>query len=94
MSKMISKGYVFQMEVITRASRLNCKIGEVPIVFVDRIYGQSKLGNSIPKARLSAHVFSLKARAKLLSTPKDWQHYSGSSRADLVSEDRRRSAGS
>eukprot|EP01053_Blabericola_migrator_P002653 Blabericola_migrator_1__2652@NODE_1752_length_3856_cov_389_225653_g1129_i0_p3_GENE_NODE_1752_length_3856_cov_389_225653_g1129_i0NODE_1752_length_3856_cov_389_225653_g1129_i0_p3_ORF_typecomplete_len240_score37_24Glycos_transf_2/PF00535_26/3_8e33Glyco_tranf_2_3/PF13641_6/2_6e20Glyco_transf_21/PF13506_6/2_7e03Glyco_transf_21/PF13506_6/0_0021Glyco_tranf_2_2/PF10111_9/0_006Glyco_tranf_2_4/PF13704_6/0_044CAP59_mtransfer/PF11735_8/0_27_NODE_1752_length_3856_cov_389_225653_g1129_i010311750 len=44
MKQMISRGYVFQMEVITRASRLNLKIVEVPISFVDRIYGESKLG--------------------------------------------------
>lgn len=40
----VSKGYVFQMEMMTRASRMNCFIGEVPISFVDRFYGESKLG--------------------------------------------------
>lgn len=45
MRQMISKGYVFQMEVITRVSRQSdLKIEEVPITFVDRIYGVSKLG--------------------------------------------------
>jgi len=39
-----SKGYVFQMEMIIRARQLNYRIAEVPISFVDRIYGQSKLG--------------------------------------------------
>mmetsp|Transcript_35749 Transcript_35749/g.47174 ORF Transcript_35749/g.47174 Transcript_35749/m.47174 type:complete len:243 (+) Transcript_35749:89-817(+) len=39
-----SKGYVFQMEVVVRARKLHLTIGEVPITFVDRIYGQSKLG--------------------------------------------------
>ncbi|CAM9707024.1 unnamed protein product [Chrysoparadoxa australica] len=39
-----SKGYVFQMEVIVRCKDLGFKVGEVPIEFVDRIYGQSKLG--------------------------------------------------
>ncbi|EZA61106.1 hypothetical protein X777_08318 [Ooceraea biroi] len=42
----VSKGYVFQMEMIVRARQLNCTIGEVPITFVDRVYGQSKLGGS------------------------------------------------
>ena len=46
MGVMISKGYVFQMEIIVRASQLNYTIGEVPITFVDRIYGESKLGVS------------------------------------------------
>lgn len=39
-----SKGYVFQMEMIVRARALGYTIGEVPITFVDRIYGDSKLG--------------------------------------------------
>lgn len=39
-----SKGYAFQMEIIVRAKEKNMKIEEVPITFVDRIYGQSKLG--------------------------------------------------
>ncbi|KAL7416978.1 dolichol-phosphate mannosyltransferase [Mrakia frigida] len=39
-----SKGYVFQMEMIVRARALGYKIGEVPITFVDRIFGESKLG--------------------------------------------------
>ena len=38
-----SKGYVFQMEMIARARSLGYSIGEVPITFVDRIYGDSKL---------------------------------------------------
>ena len=39
-----SRGYVFQMEIITRAQYMNLTIEEVPITFVDRIYGESKLG--------------------------------------------------
>ncbi|KAF6728748.1 Dolichol-phosphate mannosyltransferase subunit 1 [Oryzias melastigma] len=41
-----SKGYVFQMEMIVRARQLNFTIGEVPISFVDRVYGESKLGGN------------------------------------------------
>ncbi|KRT79367.1 hypothetical protein AMK59_8399, partial [Oryctes borbonicus] len=37
----VSKGYVFQMEMIIRARQLNYTIGEVPITFVDRVYGES-----------------------------------------------------
>ncbi|ORY85700.1 nucleotide-diphospho-sugar transferase [Protomyces lactucae-debilis] len=40
-----SKGYVFQMEMIVRAREAGYKIAEVPIAFVDRIYGDSKLGS-------------------------------------------------
>ena len=44
MKRMEGKGYVFQMEVIVRAKQLGYTVGEVPITFVDRIYGESKLG--------------------------------------------------
>ncbi|XP_072014365.1 dolichol-phosphate mannosyltransferase subunit 1-like [Amphiura filiformis] len=40
----VSKGYVFQMEMIIRARQNRYSIGEVPITFVDRVYGESKLG--------------------------------------------------
>ena len=43
-SQVTSKGYVFQMEIIVRAKRCGYTVGEVPISFVDRVYGQSKLG--------------------------------------------------
>ncbi|GAV00072.1 hypothetical protein RvY_10973 [Ramazzottius varieornatus] len=42
----ISKGYVFQMEMLVRANRANYTLAEVPITFVDRVYGQSKLGGN------------------------------------------------
>uniref|UniRef100_A0AAQ4P6N6 Dolichol-phosphate mannosyltransferase subunit 1 n=1 Tax=Gasterosteus aculeatus aculeatus TaxID=481459 RepID=A0AAQ4P6N6_GASAC len=42
----VSKGYVFQMEMIVRARQLNYSVGEVPISFVDRVYGESKLGGN------------------------------------------------
>lgn len=44
MQQTTSRGYVFQMEIIVRAQAMGCKIGEVPITFVDRLYGDSKLG--------------------------------------------------
>ncbi|KAJ1977408.1 dolichol-P-mannose synthesis [Dimargaris verticillata] len=40
----ISKGYVFQMEMMIRARQFDYSIAEVPITFVDRVYGESKLG--------------------------------------------------
>ncbi|KAI9297037.1 dolichol-phosphate mannosyltransferase [Neoconidiobolus thromboides FSU 785] len=40
----LSKGYVFQMEMMIRARQFNYTIAEVPITFVDRVYGESKLG--------------------------------------------------
>lgn len=42
----VSKGYVFQMEMLVRTKQFGFTIGEVPITFVDRVYGQSKLGGT------------------------------------------------
>jgi len=39
-----SKGYSFQMEMMVRAKGMGCSVAEVPITFVDRLYGESKLG--------------------------------------------------
>eukprot|EP00126_Sphaerothecum_destruens_P009766 Sdes_comp20580_c0_seq1m15513 len=39
-----SKGYVFQMEVIVRASSCGMKVQQFPIAFVDRLFGESKMG--------------------------------------------------
>lgn len=41
-----SKGYTFQMEMMVRAKAMGCTVAEVPISFVDRVYGDSKLGSS------------------------------------------------
>jgi dolichol-phosphate mannosyltransferase len=37
-------GYAFQMEMMARAAAARAAVVEVPIVFVDRLYGASKLG--------------------------------------------------
>lgn len=44
--QVVSKGYVFQMEIMVRANQMNHSIAEVPISFVDRFYGVSKLGGN------------------------------------------------
>jgi dolichol-phosphate mannosyltransferase len=41
-----SKGYSFQMEMMVRAKAMGYTVEECPITFVDRIYGDSKLGGS------------------------------------------------
>lgn len=46
LGQVVSKGYVFQMEIIVRATRAQYKVAEVPITFVDRVYGTSKLGGA------------------------------------------------
>ncbi|XP_065355775.1 dolichol-phosphate mannosyltransferase subunit 1 [Calliphora vicina] len=45
-SSCVSKGYVFQMEMLVRARQHGFSVGEVPITFVDRVYGTSKLGGT------------------------------------------------
>ena len=40
------KGYAFQMEILILANKRGAKLAEVPITFVDRIYGASKLGSN------------------------------------------------
>jgi len=43
-AKVQSKGYVFQMELMVLAKSMGYTVAEVPISFVDRVYGDSKLG--------------------------------------------------
>ncbi len=42
-----SNGYGFQIEMNVRAWRKNFRVLEIPIIFVDRIYGESKLSTKI-----------------------------------------------
>ena len=35
-----------QMEIMVRARGAGMRVGEVPIIFVDRLYGSSKLGGA------------------------------------------------
>ena len=44
MPQVKSRGYVFQIEIIIKAQYQGYSIEEIPITFVDRIYGESKLG--------------------------------------------------
>lgn len=44
MQQMEAKGFVFQMEIIVRAKKMGFDVREVPITFVDRLFGQSKMG--------------------------------------------------
>ena len=47
LSKVRSNGYAFQIEMSVRAWRNGFKLAEVPIVFVDRTEGQSKMNRKI-----------------------------------------------
>jgi dolichol-phosphate mannosyltransferase len=44
---MVSDGYAFLVEMLFEASRRGCRIGEVPIIFVERRQGQSKVTGSV-----------------------------------------------
>lgn len=44
MPQVKSRGYVFQIEIIVKGQYQGYTIEEVPITFVDRIFGESKLG--------------------------------------------------
>ena len=62
LSRVRSNGYAFQIEMSVRAWRKKFKLAEIPIVFVDRTEGQSKMNRSIvreaiwmvPRLRLQA----------------------------------------
>jgi dolichol-phosphate mannosyltransferase len=44
---MVSNGYAFVVEMLFEASRRGCRIGEVPIIFVERRQGESKVSARI-----------------------------------------------
>jgi dolichol-phosphate mannosyltransferase len=44
---MVSDGYAFLVEMLFEASRRGCRIGEVPIIFVERRVGQSKVSSAV-----------------------------------------------
>ena len=47
LEKVRSQGYSFQIEMNFRAWRLNARIKEIPIIFVDRTIGESKMSSTI-----------------------------------------------
>jgi dolichol-phosphate mannosyltransferase len=56
-------GYVFQIEMTFRATRLGARIGEIPILFRDRRIGQSKMSRRI---LVEALIVVLQLRAEEL----------------------------
>ena len=47
LDRFISDGYSFQIETLFTAARLGCRIVEVPITFVERREGQSKVSRDV-----------------------------------------------
>jgi dolichol-phosphate mannosyltransferase len=62
-----SKGYGFQVDMTFRTALLGKRIVEVPITFVEREYGESKMsGNIITEAVTSVTKWGLRARWNVL----------------------------
>lgn len=62
-----SKGYGFQVDMTFRTARLGKRIVEVPITFVEREYGESKMsGNIITEAVTNVTQWGLAARWQTL----------------------------
>ncbi|MDD4002111.1 MAG: polyprenol monophosphomannose synthase, partial [Bacteroidales bacterium] len=59
-------GYAFQIEMKYTAFKLGFKLNEVPIIFTDRVLGQSKMSMKIFKEAFFG-VWDLKFR--------DWKNY-------------------
>jgi dolichol-phosphate mannosyltransferase len=47
LARMVSDGYAFLVEMLFEATRRGCRIGEVPIIFVERRQGQSKVSTPV-----------------------------------------------
>jgi dolichol-phosphate mannosyltransferase len=47
LANMVSDGYAFLVEMLFEAKRRRCRIGEVPIIFVERKLGQSKVSSAV-----------------------------------------------
>jgi len=47
LDRVVSEGYAFQIEITMRVWKGGFRIGEIPIVFVDRTSGQSKMSKKI-----------------------------------------------
>ena len=47
LDRIVSDGYAFLVEMLYEAHRRGCRIGEVPIIFVERRVGQSKLDSGV-----------------------------------------------
>jgi dolichol-phosphate mannosyltransferase len=47
LKSMVSNGYAFIVEMLFEASRRGCRIGEAPIIFIERRQGQSKVSGKV-----------------------------------------------
>ena len=47
LDRMVSDGYAFLVEMLFEANRIGCRIGEVPIIFIERRQGESKVSTPV-----------------------------------------------
>jgi dolichol-phosphate mannosyltransferase len=47
LERIVSDGYAFLVEMLYEAHRRGCKVGEVPIIFVERRVGSSKMSSNV-----------------------------------------------
>ena len=65
----VSNGYAFLVETLYEGARTGARIGEVPIVFVERRQGRSKLS-----FRVLAESFFLPLRLRLRALARGWDN--------------------
>ena len=65
-----SRGYCFQIEMLMRANDAGLSIVEVPITFVERVYGESKMsGNIVSEALLAVTAWGWSRRVTPAAHP-------------------------
>lgn len=63
-NRVYSNGYAFQVEMNYRAQHLGFRLGEIPIIFVDRQVGQSKMSTKIAREAFW-HIFKMRVSSLL-----------------------------
>jgi dolichol-phosphate mannosyltransferase len=67
LARIDSLGYCFQIEMLWRAERAGLRVAEVPITFIERVNGVSKMtGNIAGEAMLRVTVWGLREMADRL----------------------------
>lgn len=62
LEKIKSNGYAFQIEMTFKAWKKGFRIGEIPIIFVDRVHGTSKMSRKIVREAVTM-VWKLRIRS-------------------------------
>jgi len=65
LDKIKSNGYAFQIEMTFKAWKKGFKVGEIPIIFVDRVKGTSKMSKKIVREAV-VMVWKLRIRSALV----------------------------